>query len=140
MTRGPSPHLTWAELACKDATPYPPEWVADRLMPLAQEFENLRALAGHRPMTVLSAYRTKAHNARVGGARNSQHVQGRALDLKPPTGMSVQRLYELALEMTAQAGCRIRGIARYPTFVHIDIRPSDRLVNWTGARKVADAG
>ena len=140
MAKGPSPHLTWAELACKDGTAYPSEWMTTRAVPLAQEFEAIRHAVGGKPVAVLSAYRTPAHNATVGGARHSQHLQGRALDLRPPKGMSVDRFHRVIREVADQSASRIRGIGRYPSGVHIDLRPSDRLVHWTrGTRRRADA-
>jgi zinc D-Ala-D-Ala carboxypeptidase len=46
---------------------------------LCQALEQVRALFG-RPVIVSSGYRSAAVNARVGGARNSQHTQGLAAD------------------------------------------------------------
>lgn len=130
-TIGPSQHLSWAEMACKDGTPYPKEFIVDgRVFKLAGVFEKIRFMAGERPLTVVSAFRTKSHNRKIGGAKNSQHVQGRALDLKPPKGMTVKKFYEMIFMNVHQL--QITGIGRYKTFVHVDIRPSDRLVSWSG--------
>lgn len=128
---GPSPHLSWAELACKDGTAYPVEWRETRAKALAEAFEALRAAVG-LPLTILSAYRTPAHNRRVGGAKNSQHVQGRALDLLPPRGWTPEQLAAVAAGIPA-----IRGIGLYQTFTHIDVRPDSRRV-WKGGRVDAD--
>lgn len=35
------------------------------------------------PTAVVSAYRDPLHNAKVGGARNSQHLYGNAADIRP---------------------------------------------------------
>lgn len=135
--RRPSPHLTWAELACRDGTPYPPAWRTTRLPPLAAAFEAIRTACGNRPIRVLSAYRTPEHNRRIGGARQSQHVEGRALDLRPPAGMTVAAFVETIRRCAQTTAPQIRGLGRYRTFVHIDTRPSLRLVVWDGhdARK-----
>lgn len=135
MSRNPSAHLTWAELACKDSarTPYPAEWRAIRARELAAAFEAVRRAAGEKPIAVLSAYRTPEHNRRVGGARNSQHVQGRALDLRPPKGMAIDAFYRLIVGLARVSVPAIRGIGRYQTFVHIDIRPGAHLALWRGA-------
>lgn len=123
-----SAHLSWSELACRDRlrTPYPLDYRADpsRLPALAVAFEALRAAVG-LPLVVLSAYRTPAHNRAVGGAKDSQHVQGRALDLLPPKGWTPTALAAVARELP-----QIRGVGLYGTFVHIDVRPADRLVTW----------
>ncbi len=121
---GPSAHLSWSELACRDRirTPYPLDWRETRAVELAEAFEALRAAVG-LPLVVLSAYRTRAYNRAVGGAPNSQHLQGRALDLAPPDGWSPIALLAVTQDIPA-----IRGLGLYDTFVHIDVRPAPRVV------------
>lgn len=130
MPKGPSKYLSWKELACKDGTPYPIEWRTNRAIQLAEVFEIIRAMAGDVPITVLSAYRSYLHNRKVGGARNSQHLYGRALDLKPPEGYTVNEFYDLI--KTASRMTNIRGIGKYKTFIHVDIRPSNKVAFWFG--------
>lgn len=133
---GPSTHLSWREMACHDGTPYPKEWEQERASPLAHEFECIRAAIG-KPLTILSAYRSPSYNARVpGAARNSQHVQGRALDLTPPKGMDVVDLHRVILARAREVGSRIRGIGVYAWGVHFDIRPSTRLAQWFGSKPI----
>lgn len=134
---GPSQHLSWAELACKDGTAYPAEWRATRAVELAAVFEAIRSACGHVPLTVLSAYRSPAHNRAVGGARRSQHVQGRALDLRPPAGWTVARFHARIRELLPAVPA-LKGIGVYRTFVHVDIRPSNRLVAWDGGAAQKD--
>ncbi len=137
---GPSEHLTWAELACHDGTPYPEQWRTSRAIPLAREFENIRAIVG-APIKIGSAFRTEAHNRSVGGARNSQHVQGRALDLYPPKGWTIEKFHGVIREYALNTKSMIFGLGRYPSFVHIDIRPkpeSGRLTAWQGSRAWAE--
>lgn len=93
-------------------------------------FEFIRSMWG-KPIKVLSAYRTPSWNKKIGGARFSQHMNGRALDLRPPNGVTVDEFYE-AIRRIAMSTA-IRGIGKYPTFVHVDTRPSDRLVIWRGS-------
>lgn len=128
---GPSEHLSWDELSCHDVlrTPYPLDWRNDRAEALAMEFECLRALLGSVPLLVVSAYRTVEWNRFVGGKVHSQHVQGRALDLVPARPNDLDDLYQAA-RSRAKTGT-IRGIGRYPSFIHIDIRPTKELVLWT---------
>jgi len=131
---GPSAHLSWPELACRDRirTPYPLDWRATRAVELSGAFEELRVAVG-LPLVVLSGYRTKAHNTAVGGAANSQHCQGRALDLRPPRGWTVMQLAAVAREIPS-----IRGLGVYDTFLHIDVRLTDRRAVWNGTRDLAD--
>jgi len=129
---GLSDHLSWAELACKDGTPYPPAW-HDRAVVLAAVFEDFRAALGGAPIVIASAYRTPAHNRRIGGVPQSQHVQGRALDCHPPARMFLSEFVEGA-KAFAQADDRIGGIGLYRWGVHWDLRPHTRLIAWNKQR------
>lgn len=141
-----SEHLTWDELHCWDRTVrpwrliavYPLDWRASRAVLLAREFEAVRAGVARRmgrevPLVVTSAYRTAAHNRRIGGSPKSQHLEGRALDLTVPAAVrtpeTLRVLYTAALER-AHGVLAIRGLGRYDTFVHVDTRPSAALVWW----------
>lgn len=128
--KGPSTHLSWKELACKDGTPYPYEWRDSRAILLGEIFELIRRECGDKPIVVISAFRTPEHNKKIKGARHSQHLQGRGLDLFPPNGMSTNRFHTKIRSLVSST--IIRGIGRYNTFIHVDIRPSDRLITWRG--------
>ena len=127
-------NFKWAELACHDLarTPYPRDWKQYRGIPLCQEAEILRSRAGGFPLRVTSGYRTAEHNRKsfVGGAPNSRHVTGLALDLWPLKGLSVFELHRVALDRAAEHGALLRGIGLYPGWLHIDIRESARLAHW----------
>jgi uncharacterized protein YcbK (DUF882 family) len=87
------------------------------------------ALIGGEPdvvrWEVVSAYRSYASNLEVGGALDSQHRRGRALDLRLPAAL---------LEPVAERlqSLRFGGVGRYPThgFVHFDTRGTP--ANWVG--------
>ena len=138
--RGPSDHLSWAELACHDGTPYPEAMRQTRGAMLAHEFETIREACGNVPVRVGSAYRTPAHNATIGGAKRSQHLQGRALDLYPPKGWTIDAFYKVVRTVARDDFSAIRGLGKYPRFIHIDIRPiaNNRLVVWRGTRAWAE--
>jgi hypothetical protein len=150
MTSGPSLHLTWDELACRNRTrtpfkgiapgglvaPFQLDWRLSRAPLLAQAFELVRGLLGV-PIVPSSSYRTPEFNAFVGGAVGSMHMQGLALDLPCPKGHDLAGWHQaiVALAQTP-AGHLIRGIGYAPPdylggFVHIDCRQSVTLAQWT---------
>ena len=128
---GPSKHLSWKEMACKDGTPYPDEGRRSRGVILAGVFELIREKCGNKPIIVLSAYRTPGYNRKVGGVPGSQHPLGRALDLRPPNTMDLFPFHSLIVQMARFTA--IRGIGYYPkkNFVHIDVRPTEKLAQWS---------
>ena len=70
------------------------------------------------PVTIHSGHRCPAYNARVKGAKGSQHLKGTAADIsvKGITHNTVQRY--LLRKYPNQY-----GIGRYNTFTHLDVRP-----------------
>ena len=70
-----------------------------------------------RVITLNSAYRSPAYNRSVGGARNSMHVQRKAVDIQWGT-TSVQGRVDF-LQKAIDAG--FTGIGCYNSFCHVDI-------------------
>ena len=133
LDENPDCHLAEHELCCHDAdeTPYPERRVKDgTLAKLVATFESIRKACGGLPIRVDSAYRTPEHNAKVGGGKRSQHLQGRALDLRPPHGMSVQEFHDVIWTLADSDESEIGGIGWYDTFVHVDIRPRKSDGDW----------
>lgn len=69
-----------------------------------------------QPITIVSGCRCSAHNAAVGGARDSQHMKGRAADIQ------VALSPELVHGHLATIYRGRYGLGKYPTFTHIDTR------------------
>jgi len=83
-------------------------------------WEAYRLSRASQPIIILSAYRSPGTNSMLrrrsrGVANNSQHMYGRAIDLRIP-GVSMHRVREVAMQM--QRG----GVGWYPRsgFVHLD--------------------
>lgn len=115
---------TGADATVDDNTPRPTsEWIIvqshvnPRVLPeLWTKLENFAKSLG-RPITLNSAYRTPEYNARVGGARNSMHVQRKAADVQWGTS-SVQGRVDM-IQRAVDAG--LTGIGCYNGFIHVDI-------------------
>jgi len=128
---GPTRHLTWQELACKDGTGYPQKFVEDgRIYRLAQVFENIRRCLDDAPIKIHSAYRTIDYNRKVGGKPNSYHIQGMALDIDHIV-MGPKYVQEFIQLNWMKLG--VRGLGMYKNFTHIDIRPDKHLITWIGS-------
>ena len=67
------------------------------------------------PFTITSGYRTKEHNAKVGGVSDSSHTLGLAADIS--CNNSKDRL--LIVSSLLRAGFNRIGIAN--TFIHVDL-------------------
>ena len=67
-------------------------------------------------ITVNSGYRCAAHNRDVGGAKDSQHLYGKAADI---TAKDLPRLALLAEEYFSN-----QGLGLYKNYVHVDVRGS----------------
>ncbi len=137
---GPSPHLTWAELGCRDGTPYPVRWRETRAEPLADEFERIRTACDDTPLRVNSAYRTLEYQIALyrrlqrRRPRWSGHVEGIALDLAPTGDLEVRELHEATRETARRGASLIKGIGYYEWGVHFDLRDTDQLYVWGSSR------
>lgn len=130
-----------SELACHDGTPYP-EFFAGRLVTLLALLDKIREAHGG-PVKVVSGYRSPAYNARLAEdsqahqvASGSQHIQGRAADLRPVNGTCEDFFQEImALYRSGQLP-ELGGVALYPEsrWVHVDTYKSDdgHLRTWKG--------
>lgn len=121
--------------------PYPEEWIHERLLPLCETLEVIRAACGGRPVRIISGYRSTTYNAAVYRALNqaptdSQHTYGRAADIVVD-GIPSDNLHKRILELyDAGQLPRLGGLGLYAGFVHVDVRARSRgrLARWGGAR------
>jgi uncharacterized protein YcbK (DUF882 family) len=83
---------------------------------LVEKLQKLRDMVG-KPIVIHSGYRTPEYNKKVGGANESQHVEGTAADISIK-GMNVEDLAKLAEKI----GFDGIGIYVKQSFVHVDVR------------------
>lgn len=107
------------EFACADGSD--PIFIDSELVAILQKIRNNFG----RAVTITSAYRTPSHNKSVGGTAYSQHLYGKAADIKV-SGISPKNVATYAEKILAGKG----GVGQYGTFTHIDVRES--CVRWDG--------
>ncbi len=69
-----------------------------------------------QPLIINSGYRCPEHNQAVGGAKDSQHIHGRAADISCPS-IQIGRLHTLAEKYFPDG-----GVGKYLGYVHVDTR------------------
>lgn len=107
------------EFACSDGSD--PIFIDSALVDILQK---IRAYFG-RAVTITSAYRTPTHNKSVGGAIYSQHLYGKAADIRVE-GISPKKVAAYAENLLSDKG----GVGVYATFTHIDVRQTKS--RWNG--------
>lgn len=79
---------------------------------LLLKLERLRWYVGNRPVIINSGYRTKAYNKKVGGIEKSNHLTGKAADIRV-IGVDADKVHSLALDI-------FEGVGKYRNFTHVD--------------------
>lgn len=107
------------EFACTDGSD--PIFIDSDLVNVLQK---IRTHFG-KSVTITSAYRTPTKNKAVGGTLYSQHLYGKAADIKI-SGVSPKKVAAYAEKLLPDKG----GIGIYATFTHIDVRAAKS--RWNG--------
>ena len=107
------------EFACTDGSD--PVFIDSDLVAVLQKIRNHFA----KPVTITSAYRTPGKNKAVGGTTYSQHLYGKAADIKVK-GIAPKTVAAYAERLLPKSG----GIGIYSTFTHIDVRSAKS--RWNG--------
>lgn len=103
-----------------------PEHLHQNIIPTMKVLEALREWYG-KPIFLNCTYRSIAHNARVGGTRNSLHLVFNAVDFTVSMKSDLPSLYEQLIKYDNKETFdflkpKSMGIGRYPTFLHLDTR------------------
>lgn len=107
------------EFACSDGSD--PIFIDSDLVNVLQK---IRSHFG-KSVTITSAYRTPVKNKAVGGTTYSQHLYGKAADIKV-TGIAPKTVAAYTEKLLPKSG----GIGIYSTFTHIDVRETK--ARWRG--------
>ena len=115
-----SPNISIGEIACRCGCGFA------KLDPaIASAFERIRAevsrLNGNdTPIRISSGCRCMQYNTAIGGAVNSQHIYGKALDLVIPAGWTKEEFYIICNKYVGSQG----GVGYYnkKNIIHIDGR------------------
>ena len=111
-----SQHFDSSEFVCHHCGQLGPFGIDPELV---RRLELVRARIG-KPLPIVSAYRCPEHNRRIGGAKNSQHIWGRAADL--PRGL---------VPMVTARAAGFSGIGnRRGAAVHVDVRWQWHVTEW----------
>lgn len=120
-----SQNFVVSEFVCKDGS--------DKVLIDTSLVEILQRIRNHfgKAVTINSAYRNAAYNAKIGGVSNSQHVNGTAADIVVQ-GVTPLAVAQYAEYIMPKSG----GIGQYNSFTHIDVRA--KRSRWTnfGTEKV----
>lgn len=111
-----SPNFKLYEFECKDGSNL--VMVHPKLLELAQK---LRERVG-KPIVINSAYRTPEHNRKIAGSPNSQHLLGKAIDVRAVPGLTIDQLAAMGRAVG------FTGVGKYPWGCHFDVR--DKSTEW----------
>jgi len=113
-----SPNFNLKEFQCKHCGAVK---LHPKLLKLLQELRDILGV----PLWFTSAYRCEIHNKAVGGAKNSQHLHGRAVDIPVHiTGLTYWQLFDLVKWL----GFTGIGVNPAKGFIHVDVREGDLVV------------
>ncbi len=113
------------EFASKDGA-VTPEHVIKNLQELAENLQVLRDFLG-TSLHINSGYRSPAHNKKVGGAKFSQHVEGKAADISS-SKFTPDQIHAAILKLIGEGKMKDSGLGIYDSFVHYDVR--DNKARW----------
>lgn len=112
-------NFTQWEFRSRDGAPMPAD-VLDNVRELACNLQVLRDFLGE-PIKINTAYRSLKHNRSIGSKDSSQHIKGKAADIKV-RDLDTEDLYLIMEKLIEIGELKEGGLGLYNTFVHYDIR------------------
>lgn len=85
-------------------------YIDNRIPPMLDKLQDYFG----KPIHINSAYRSPVYNKKIGGAKNSQHQYGKAVDVSI-AGVPPSKVAEIARKLG------FTGIGTYKSFTHIDL-------------------
>lgn len=121
-------HFTWSEAIPPNSQRPTSSDVLQRIIRLADYLESVRTKLGNKPIIITSWYRSSEHNSRIGGAENSRHIYGDAVDFYC-RHMKPRAIYKALDQWHGNQG----GLGLYNSHIHLDIRGCR--ARWSGISK-----
>lgn len=107
------------EFNCKDGSAMPND-VMINIIKLAKNLQMLRDAIG-KTISITSGYRSPEYNAKIKGAKFSQHINGTAADIQVK-GVTPKEVAKVIEGLIASGKMQQGGIGIYPNWVHYDTR------------------
>jgi uncharacterized protein YcbK (DUF882 family) len=98
-----------------------PKWHISEL--LVTRLELIRQFF-NQPVHIISGYRTEKENISAGGSKNSFHKEGKAADIV------IEGVSPTDVQDFVKKSFNDGGLGKGKTFTHLDVRNSDKLVEW----------
>lgn len=96
------------------------ETVLKNLQELAKNLQVLRDDV-KKPIKITSGYRSPEHNAKIGGVKSSQHITGKAADLKIE-GLTPKQVADTIEKLISAGKMKQGGLGIYKSWIHYDTR------------------
>jgi uncharacterized protein YcbK (DUF882 family) len=113
-------NFSLSEFECNCGCEMPDE-VLVNIKELAIQLQYIREYL-NEPIKLTNAYRCQKHNDSIkGSSNNSQHILGKAADIKIKTILP-SIVYDLIEDFVKKGYIKQGGVGKYKTFTHYDIR------------------
>lgn len=97
-----------------------PEEVLKNIQELAENLQIIRDELGE-PIKINSAWRCENYNRKIGGVKRSQHILGKAADIRVKN-LTPDEVATAVDKLQEGGFIKAGGLGRYNSFTHIDIR------------------